>query len=52
MENVDKNIQDIIAKYPLGNKQEVIEKLIVENPEHKDQILSIVTKTLDQQLTI
>jgi DNA replication protein DnaD len=26
--------------------------LIVENPEHKDQILSIVTKTLDQQLTI
>ena len=33
-------------------KQELIEKLIQQNPSHKDKILSIVSRTVDEQYSL
>jgi hypothetical protein len=34
------------------NKQQVIEKLVADNPQHKDEILKVVSQSVDKQLTI
>jgi hypothetical protein len=49
--NIDENIKNMIEKYNgKESKQYIIEKLLLENPNHKDKILSIVGKTFDEQL--
>jgi hypothetical protein len=50
--NIDNKIQEIIDKNPNANKQEIIEKLIQENHSHKDEILTIVQKSMNKQLEV
>jgi len=45
--NVDFSIQKIIDKYPGASKQVIIEKLLKQNPLHKDEILRLTKKAMD-----
>jgi hypothetical protein len=49
---VDNTIMKIQNENPGFNKQQLIEKLIQDNPVHKDIILEKVTTNMEQQLTI
>jgi hypothetical protein len=48
--NVEDSIDSIIKNNPGLNKQEIIEKLISENPNYKDKILLIVNKSMNDQI--
>jgi hypothetical protein len=43
-------MEKLIKDYPGYNKQQLVEKLIEDNPQHKDQILPVITITVDEQL--
>jgi hypothetical protein len=47
--SVDLKLKDLIDENPGRSKQELVELLIKENPNHKDKILSIVNKTMNDQ---
>ena len=50
---VEHSIEALIKNSPIGtNKQIIIERLIAENPNHKDIILPIVTDSMINQLQI
>jgi hypothetical protein len=48
--NIDQTIKNMANENP-GSKQKVIERLIQENPLYKDEILTIVTQSLDGQFS-
>jgi hypothetical protein len=49
--NIDENIKKMITESDgKVSKQYIIERLLLENPNHKDKILSVVGKTFDEQL--
>jgi hypothetical protein len=49
--NIDETIKNMIAECDgKAGKQYIIEKLLLENPNHKDKILSVVSKTFNEQL--
>jgi hypothetical protein len=50
IDNVDNYMEKLIKDYPGYNKQQLVEKLIEDNPQHKDQILPVITITVDEQL--
>lgn len=52
IDNIDNSIKELQISNPKLNKQQLIETLIQNNPENKDKILSVVSKTLDEQLEI
>ena len=49
IKNVDENINKMLEENPGLGKQQLIEKLIRENPLHKEKILSIVTQSVNKQ---
>lgn len=48
-DSVDLKLKELIDENPGKSKQELTELLIRENPIHKDKILSIVNKTMNEQ---
>jgi len=52
LDNVDMAIKKIQVDNPTWNKQQLIEKLIQDNSDHKDKILSIVNRTMEEQIEI
>jgi len=49
IKNVDENINKMLEENPGLGKQQLIEKLVRENPLHKEKILSIVTQSVNKQ---
>jgi hypothetical protein len=50
-ENIDAAILKIIDQNPGATKQFLVEKLIQDNPLHKNEIFSIVSETVENQMT-
>jgi len=50
--NVDNAIKKMIDENPTWGKQKLIEKLVQENPLHKDRIFSILSQTFEEQVEI
>lgn len=48
--NIDNSIEKMIIENPGVNKQQIIERLIKENPLHKDRILSKISQSVDKQI--
>ena len=49
---IDDRIAYLIDDNPALNKQEIIEKLLSENPENKDRILKLVSKSMHNQISL
>lgn len=49
LKNVDLNILNILKRHPNLTKQETIEQLINLNPLHKDEVLSLVKETIENE---
>jgi hypothetical protein len=52
LDNIDYAIKKLFKDNPGLNKQQLIEKLIGDNQDHKDKILSVVNRTMDEQINI
>ena len=52
IDSIDQLIKKMVDDNPGLGKQELIEKLIQENPRHKNKILSIVSQTVEEQYAI
>ena len=50
--SIDLKLKELIDENPSRSKQELTELLIKENPKHIDKILSIISKTMDDQYSI
>lgn len=48
--NIDNNIMKLINENPGINKQQLVETLISENPQHKDKIFQVISSSLNKQL--
>lgn len=49
--NVDESLEQISINNPGLSKQETIEKLISENPLHKNEIFELISKNVDKHLS-
>jgi hypothetical protein len=49
--NIDDSVNQMIDDNPGINKQQLIEKLIKQNPKHKDRILNKIAKSVEIQLS-
>lgn len=50
LKSVDFTLSRMIDENPGWNKQQLVEKLLKENPIHKDKILETVSLTVDNQI--
>jgi len=48
--NLDSNVEQILNETPNLNKQQIIEILIQENPQHKDLFLENISRSVDRQI--
>ena len=48
--NIDNTIKNLIEDNPKASKQQLIETLIQNNPENKEKVLSVVSKTMNDQI--
>jgi hypothetical protein len=52
VDNIDNTLKKLIDQFPTLSKRSIVEKLIEDNPTNKEKILSVVSQTLNEQLSL